>query len=202
MKKGSFRCLTRLVLGLAVAVFGVGLTTARADSFTTFSVVNGVFDSTASAASLTGTITIDTTTDMISAASLTVSAFTGFTATTFTFANLTSQSIDNGSTSNAYFADFVSGTSILQFVFETTSTDGSLTGYNGGSLCNGGTSTPCGDPTELTFTSSASDPTSFSTSGSLAAVNATAPEPGTFLLLCSGLAGLALLRRKRLAANS
>jgi hypothetical protein len=36
----------------------------------------------------------------------------------------------------------------------------------------------------------------------LAAVNATAPEPGTFLLLCSGLAGLALLRRKRLAANS
>jgi hypothetical protein len=184
MKKSAFLRLTRMALILTVALLGAGLTTARADSVFN---VTGSFDSSAN---VTGTITINTTTDLISDATITVSAFPGFAATTFTFSDLTAQGIDNGSSSNAYYADFTSGTSYLQLVFETTSADGSLTGFEGVVLCT--QTSGCGDPSQLDFTDNGSDPITYVTSNSVAA-----PEPGTLLMLGSGLAGLVLIGRKR-----
>jgi hypothetical protein len=189
MRKPNFLRFTRLALILTLAFLGVGLTTARADSVFN---VSGSFDTSAT---LTGTITINTTTGLISDASLTVAAFPGFAATTFTFSDMTSQGIDNGSSSNAYYADFTSGTSSLNLVFETTSADGSLTGFEGVILCT--ESSGCGDPAELTYIDNGSDPNSYITSNSVST-----PEPGTLLLLGSGLVGLGLIGRKRQMVNS
>jgi hypothetical protein len=189
MRKPNYLRFTRFGLILALAFLGAGLTTVRADSVFN---VSGSFDSSAT---LSGTITINTTTNLISDASVTVSGFPGFATTTFTFADLTSQGIDNGSSSNAYFADFTSGSSDLQLVFETTSSDGSLTGFTGVVLCT--QVSGCGDPSQLDYLDNGTDPITYVTSNSYST-----PEPGTLLLLGSGLVGLGLIGRKRQLANS
>jgi hypothetical protein len=188
MRKANYLRFTRFGLILALAFLGAGLTTVRADSVFN---VGGSFDSSAI---LSGTITINTTTNLISDASVTVSGFPGFATTTFTFADLTDQGIDNGS-SNGYVADFTSGTSDLQLVFETTSADGSLTGFEGVVLCT--QDSGCGDPSQLDYLDNGTDPITYVTSNSYST-----PEPGTLLLLGSGLVGLGLIGRKRQLANS
>jgi hypothetical protein len=90
---------------------------AQADSFTTAS-VSGTF---ADGASLSGTVTIDTTIGTITDASL---ATTGALASTFTFANYQS-SVSSPDGPNGYAANFTNGSVSLQLVlFTATGPDG------------------------------------------------------------------------------
>ena len=181
--KSSFTSIIKFAFILVVAVFGVGLTTAHADSFTTVNVSGSFTGGT----SLTGTLTIDTTTGLITGGLLTT---TGTLAGTFSFSSLTDQMGDGPM---GYVADFSSGGVFLSLVFFTS--NGTLVSYSGGGFCIGDTA-GCGDPSEL-FNDST---TELMSSGS--AVASAVPEPSTYLLLGGGLIGLALLGRKRLVANT
>jgi hypothetical protein len=181
MKGSNLMRFTKYALILAVALLGAGLTTARADSFTTV-VADGTFSG---GTSFSGSVTIDATTGLITGANITT---TGPLAGNFTFVNMTFQ---GGDGTNGYVATFTNGSVTLQLVFYTA--DGTLLNYSGGGFCFGNPAAGCGDPSQIygpNGTETLSED-AFST-----------PEPAPYLLLGTGLIGLALLGRKRLVANS
>ncbi|MGD0446277.1 MAG: PEP-CTERM sorting domain-containing protein [Edaphobacter sp.] len=173
---------------LVAAVLVSATLAARADSFTTFN-VNSTY---LGGATVDGTLTLDTTTDMFTAANLTVtgsstSPTTGFPQG-FTLTDITSQG-EIGALGQ-YDLQVRSTTAENSFVDLAISTPtGSLAGFNGGTLPPfGGLVDILGHEVDVT-------------SGSLApAPAAVTPEPGSLLLLATGLMGLAGSRWRRFAA--
>ncbi len=194
MKGSTIFRFTKWALVLAVAVLGVGLAPAHADTVFT---VSGTFSN---GSILGGTITINTTLGTVTASTL---AITVVSPNSFPF--VVAGVLGQGPDSPGYFADFTTvsnGTSssvpLLSLVFQTA-TD-SLVGYSGGSLCT--QSSGCGDPSEYILNGAESPLFIFLNSGTVAPATISTPEPASLLLLGMGLAGVGLLRRKRRMANA
>ena len=174
------------VLGL-VALIAPGA--VRADTI--------VFDASgtfAGGASLTGTVTIDTTNGLVTAESL---ATTG-ALVTGPFAGVSNQG-DTGTTPNYYyfFSNVESGYAIALVFTQST-----LVGYNGGTLCGFNGSANCqaaGSDFITVLIPQAAGGDVDLTQGQLQPQST--PEPSSFSMLLTGglgLLGISTLRRKRL----
>lgn len=176
MKNSKFLRFTKYALILGVAVFVMGLTPAHAD--TIFN-VTGTFTN---GSSLTGSVTIDATGD-VTGGSFTLGTGTGV-PTTVSFSSLIAGSMMNlgGGEFAATFA--TSGSTVAPFITIV---------FSAGNICSDA-ATCNGDSTQFSL-----DGANFTDLATGGVTNA--PEPSTYLLLGSGLIGLGLLRRKRLANN-
>lgn len=175
VKNSKFLRFTKYALILGVAVLAMGLTPAHAD--TIFN-VSGTFTN---GSSLTGTVSIDATGD-VTGGSFTLGTGTGV-PTTVSFSSLIA-----GSMMNLGGGEFAA----------TFATSGNPTGvpfitiiFSAGNICSNANSCN-GDATQFSL-----DGETFTNLGTGGVTNT--PEPSTYLLLGSGLVGLGLLRRKRLA---
>ncbi|HUK30542.1 MAG TPA: PEP-CTERM sorting domain-containing protein [Candidatus Acidoferrum sp.] len=188
MTKSILMRSTRWALVLAAALLGIGLTTVRADTFG----VSGLFSNGPTDSSILGGSTITISGGAVTSVDIMVGIGTGVPSvipfTSFSFIGINTSALPN-----EYALELTSGGNTMFFLFSLGSST-SLTGYTGGSICSDDSNCNGGDASILiTAAGGAYD----LTSGSV-----TAPEPGTFLLLGSGLAGLGFLYRKRLLANS
>jgi hypothetical protein len=153
---------------------------ARADSFTTFDLNSSyIFGGT-----IDGTLTLDTTTDLFTAADLTIAGFVGYQDGTISdvstqgraFGEYDVSVVSNGSP----YAD-------LNLFLPTTT----LAGFDG---------SPVVIPTDVLFATFPN--VYFAGSGTLEPTSGTSvtPEPGSLLLLATGLLGLAGLTWRRFVA--
>lgn len=149
---------------------------ARADSYTTFDLNSSYFFG----GTIDGTLTLDTTTDLFSSADLTVSGFPSYQNGTLNQVGLQSPSF-LGYDLNVYSNGSPYGDVDL---FLQTIT---LAGYDGSSISF---------PTNVQFGSFPS--LYFAGSGTLEPTSVT-PEPGSLMLLGTGLLGFAEVVRRRLA---
>jgi hypothetical protein len=163
---------TKMILVLAAMLIGPGLFAAKADTIFT---VTGTF---AGGDTLSGTISINTTSGLVDSGSFLVAG------NTYTFSGF--QSVEGGSEYLAFFTD-ASGDH-LDIIFPTTS----LVGYGGGFLCSTTLGQTCNDPTQFGNTGTG---ITFLAQGNAGGTNSV-PEPSSLLLLTGGLVGLGLLSRK------
>lgn len=177
--------ITKYALAGALGLFAlVAPSGARAD---TIFIASGTFQD---GSTLSGTLTINTATGLITSADLIVQ-YNISPSVTETFANILGQTpstVDlEGNLFSSLFFDISAST---------------LMGYSGGALCS--TSVACAGSI-VTDVSPANGITGvpfndFLTSGMLTSTVATAPEPSTVVLLAAGLLGLmCAMRWKRLA---
>jgi hypothetical protein len=151
---------------------------ARADSYTTFDLNSSyIFGGT-----IDGTLTLDTTTDLFTSADLTVAGFVGYQDGTLANVGLQGEGIGeygvNVFSSGSPFAD------LNLFLPELT-----LAGYDG---------SPIVFPTNVSFLTFPN--LYFAGTGTLEPATSVTPEPGSLLLLATGLLGLAVLWRRQFAA--
>jgi hypothetical protein len=177
VKNSKFLRFTKYALILGVAVLVMGLTPAHAD--TIFNVA-GTFTN---GSSLTGSVTIDATGD-VTGGSFTLGTGTGVSST------VSFSSLIAGSMMNLGGGEFAA----------SFATSGNPTGapfitiiFSAGNICSDAR-TCNGDSTQFSL-----DGEIFTDLATGGVTNT--PEPSTYLLLGSGLVGLGLLRRKRLANN-
>lgn len=184
MRSTIFR-VTKYAIVLGVAIFCLGLSPVHAD--TVFD-VTGTFSN---GATLSGTVTINTASfsQGITSLDLTISTI----GSSFSYVQ------DQFGFFVVYFADTTttSGNTLpeLDLIFPV----GTLFGYSGGDLCSTNDGCAFGSVTSYTNTS---NQTYNLKDGyvSYGGFTTATPEPGTLVLLASGLAGLVLLSRKRPAA--
>lgn len=183
MKNFNFMRHTKYALALCVAVFVMGLTPVHADTIT---ISGGATFNDPSSSVLSGSLTTN-------AAGLVTSGNISIGSTNYSFVGI--QMAQPGeyivllsSTNSAMFPG-------LELVFSVGSAN-SLAGYTGGALCSTAVACESGDVTSFSL-----DGETFYEVNS-ASATVSAPEPSTYVLLFSGLVGLGLLSRKRLAMNA
>ncbi len=179
----------RQTLFAAIATLALTLA-AHADTFSTFN-VNGAFTT---GNTLAGTLTLDTTTHLFSAANLTA-AGASYNAT---FSNApTSQGPGAGDFSIVLTSQTSTQTATFDLFLPVTN----LNGYTGSALCS--TTLPCGtaqDASTITINFGLFSIGDTLASGSITPTAAT-PEPSTLALLGTGLLGaVGTLRRRILPA--
>ncbi len=162
---------------VAGALLSVSLI-ARADSYTTFDLNSSYIGG----GTIDGTLTLNTTTDLFSAANLTISGFP------FYQDGKISDVVTQGTALGEYDVSILSSGSPFADLnlFLPTLT---LAGYNG---------SPVVFPTDVAFLTFPN--LYFSGSGTLEPGTSVTPEPGSLLLLATGLMGMAGLMWRRLAA--
>jgi hypothetical protein len=85
----------------------------------------------------------------------------------------------------------------LHFLLSGTTAKDSLVGYMGGNVCSN--NTPCGPDSDQHFWESAYHDPNNNVVGLMSGSTAPAPEPSTFMLLGSGVLGLAGVIRRKLS---
>lgn len=183
-------------LVLILVCFSISLAAPlHADTVSVFN-VSGLF---ANNTTMSGTLTIDTTTGMVTGANI---YYSGDGLSYQTLGTQSAYAV--GPTGVAYMVNVNNAgtSSTLGLAIQGTSALDSLIGYTGGSLC--ATSSPCSIPAEEG--SEVSDwygPSQYGyfqpiilQSGSLSST-VNVPEPGSVALLSIGLAGPFVLRRRR-----
>jgi hypothetical protein len=150
---------------------------ARADSFSTFNLNSSYIGG----GTIDGTLTLNTTTDLFSAADLTIAGFPFYQD-----GNI-SDVVTQGSIAGEYDVTILSSGSPFADLnlFLPTST---LVGYDGSAVVF---------PTDVAFLTAPN--LYFAGSGTLEPGTSVAPEPASLLLLATGLLGFAMVWRRRFA---
>jgi hypothetical protein len=177
----------RLLSAAALTLLAASTLPAHADSFSTFN-LNGTLSD---GGSFSGTVLLDTTTGLFTGADFTVLSIGGPY-------NFDSAPVGQNVISTFTFVTFRQTGGLDLFGLNLP--EASLIGYTGGTLCS--LDQPCLGASGLIYVSSpygqdGSGPVAIAGTLTLASPTAVTPEPSSFVLLCTGVLGLAGATRRR-----
>jgi hypothetical protein len=177
----------RLLSAAALILLAASTLALHADTFSTFNI-----DGTLSGGgSFSGTVLLDSTTGLFTGADFTVLSIGGPY-------NFVSAPAGQNVISTDTFVTFRQTGGLDLFALNLP--EASLIGYMGGTLCS--LDQPCLGPSGLIYVSSpygldGSGPVAIAGTLTLASPTAVTPEPSSFVLLCTGVLGLAGATRRR-----